>query len=212
MTRRVWPGLTVAAILTVLLAGCGVPLQDAATPLPSEVVAVPTSSPSPSTSPTAQPTVEPSASPTPSPLVEIVDEFFVRDDGLVAVETELAVPVIAEYVVDALVLGPPEETGLRSVAVDPLTGTPLIAISAVGPEGITGASVTVTLAAQFSALPPNEQVLLLGQVVLSLSSAGWPSVAFVDALGSPVAVPLPDGRVLDRPAVAGDYAGLIVEL
>ncbi len=72
------------------------------------------------------------------------------------------------------------------------------------------ASVTVRLNPAFSALPPSEQVLLLGQVVLSLAGAGEESVAFVDDSGSPVAVPLPDGRLLDTPATARDYASLIV--
>jgi hypothetical protein len=51
-------------------------------------------------------------------------------------------------------------------------------------------------------------VLLLGQVVLSLSSAGAGTVSIVDEAGSPVAVPLPDGRLLDRPATALDYITL----
>ena len=54
-----------------------------------------------------------------------------------------------------------------------------------------------------------EQVLLLGQVVLSLSSAGFATVSVVDAAGAPLAVPLPDGRLRDRPATALDYASLI---
>ena len=138
--------------------------------------------------------------------------FFVRDEGLAAVDTELLPPVVAESVVNALVTGPPADSGLRSVAVDPLTGMSLIAISLDRAPTTAGAEVTVVLASQFSALPPNEQVLLLGQVVLSLSSAGWSSVAFVDSAGALVAVPAPDGRLLVRPVVAGDYASLIVEL
>jgi hypothetical protein len=33
---------------------------------------------------------------------------------------------------------------------------------------------------------------------------------FTDEAGSPVAVPLPDGRLLDVPATARDYSSLIV--
>lgn len=204
----------VATCAALVLSGCGVPLQDAAQPLPSDVVALPTAAPSSTQSgaPTPAPTDTPAGSPSPSALIEIVSMFFVRDDGLVAVDTEVSAPVFAESVVDALVTGPAGEVDLRSVAVDPLTGSPLIAIGSAGPDQFPEASVTVVLSPQFGALPPTEQVLLLGQVVLSLSSAGWPSVSFVDALGAPVAVPLPDGRLLDRPAGAGDYASLIVAL
>ena len=55
-------------------------------------------------------------------------------------------------------------------------------------------------------------MLLLGQLVLSLTGAGYASVTFVDEAGALAAVPLPGGRLLDRPAVARDYAGLIIEL
>jgi len=203
-----------ALLVALAITGCGIPLQDSAQPLPSEVVAPPTA---PSTSPF--PTSSSSPEPTNSPSTDSTDEapeiasmFFVRDDGLAAVDTELLPPVEPESVVNALVTGPPAESGLRSVAVDPLTGLSLIAIGLDSAENATGAEVTVVLASQFSALPPNEQVLLLGQVVLSLSSAGWSSVAFVDSAGALVAVPAPDGRLLVRPVVAGDYASLIIEL
>ena len=72
-------------------------------------------------------------------------------------------------------------------------------------------SVTVILNAAFGALPPVEQVLLLGQVVLSLTGSGETSVSFTDESGNPVAVPLPDGRLLDVPATARDYSSLIVK-
>ena len=70
--------------------------------------------------------------------------------------------------------------------------------------------MTVILSSAFSALPPAEQVLLLGQVVLSLAGSGETSVLFTDETGSPVAVPLPDGRLLDLPATARDYSSLII--
>ena len=65
------------------------------------------------------------------------------------------------------------------------------------------------LSQDFTALPATEQVLLLGQVVLSLTGAGASAVAFVDESGAPLAVPLPDGRLLDTPARARDYGPLI---
>ena len=50
---------------------------------------------------------------------------------------------------------------------------------------------------------------LLGQLVLSLTGSGVSAVSFVDSSGVALAVPLPDGRVLDAPARAGDYGPLI---
>jgi hypothetical protein len=69
--------------------------------------------------------------------------------------------------------------------------------------------VNIALSPEFAALPPNEQVLVLGQVVLSITGEGLGTVAFVDQSGSPVAIPLPDGRLLDRPATVADYSSLI---
>jgi hypothetical protein len=139
-----------------------------------------------------------------------VDLFFIREDGLVPLVSDVPSPADPQQVLDALAAGPPAETGLRSVVVDPLTGSALVTIY-IPPAGVVlpPADATVTVASAFSSLPSTEQVLLLGQVVLSLSSAGARTVAVVDSAGSPLAVPLPDGRLLDRPASALDYASLI---
>ena len=139
-----------------------------------------------------------------------MDLYFIREDGLVPLASEVAVPTDAQTVLDRLAAGPPVETGLRSVVVDPLTGTALVSVfTPTSDTELPTASVTIAVANAFSSLPPTEQVLLLGQVVLSLSSAGFATVSVVDAAGAPLAVPLPDGRLLDRPATALDYASLI---
>ena len=132
----------------------------------------------------------------------------------------------ASAVLEALAAGPTAqqaEEGLRTIAVDPLTGLPLVSVPTTAPSPggmpdppIPGGDavpppITVQLSAAFSALPPTEQVLLLGQVVLSLTGAGADTVSFTDEAGTVVAVPLPDGRLLDGPARARDYAPLIVQ-
>lgn len=206
------------AVSGLLFAGCGVPLQDSAQPLPPEVVPPPIVVPSESPSPSAS--ASPSASPSPSesPDVEVVDFFFIREAGLVALPSELpadgVIAVSPEVVLERLAAGPPPETGLRSVVVDPLTGTALVSVFVPTDPSVAVpvADVTISVADAFGSLPSAEQVLLLGQVVLSLSSAGYATVAVVDGAGSPLAVPLPDGRLLDRPATALDYASLITSL
>jgi len=198
---------SIAGLLAV--SGCGVPLQDSAQPLPPEVIpppiVVPTQTPTPS------PTPSPSPTSTQTPIVEVVDFFFIREDGLVPLVSDIPSPTSPEVVLDGLTAGPPPETGLRSVVVDPLTGTPLVGVFVpTDPQvPLPTADVTIAVAGAFSSLPSAEQVLLLGQVVLSLSSAGYATVSVVDEAGSPLAVPLPDGRLLDRPATALDYALLI---
>ena len=212
--------MAVWAPVLLVVAGCGVPLEDSAQALPPEVipppVVAPSQPPSPSPSPTStsgsgsSPAVTATPLPTESPAVEVVDLYFIREDGLVPLASDVAVPTDAQTVLDGLAVGPPVETGLRSVVVDPLTGTALVSVfTPMGDTELPTASVTIAVAEAFSSLPPTEQVLLLGQVVLSLSSAGFTTVSVVDAAGAPLAVPLPDGRLLDRPATALDYASLI---
>ena len=216
-TRPVSSRLMAAwAPVLLVVAGCGVPLEDSAQALPPEVipppVVAPSQPPNPSPSPTStqSPTATATPLPTESPAVELVDLYFIREDGLVPLASDVAVPTDAQTVLDRLAAGPPVETGLRSVVVDPLTGTALVSVfTPTGDTELPTASVTIAVANAFSSLPPTEQVLLLGQVVLSLSSAGFATVSVVDAAGAPLAVPLPDGRLLDRPATALDYASLI---
>jgi hypothetical protein len=233
-TRTRWASGVGAMALAVSLTGCGVTPQDAAEPLPSNALPAPLRipTPAPPPSPSTGPTAQPSAST--SPAVSRLRVWFVQDDGLAAVESSLPVGSSPDLVLQSLAVGPTAAEagqGLRTVARDPLTGQALVFVSptqpsasvvaseassnaASGPPRVIpsekDASVTVVLSPAFGALPPSEQVLLLGQVVLSLAGAGEQSIAFVDDSGSPVAVPLPDGRLLDTPATARDYAGLIV--
>lgn len=227
---RRWAGALSAMVLGAALTGCGVMLQDAAEPLPSNALPAPLRIPTPAAP--ASPSEVPTNAPSP-PAEARLRVWFVEDDGLAAVESSLPGGSSADLVLQSLAVGPTPaqaEQGLRTVARDPLTGQALVFVSAAMPVpsssvmesagAATGpppslpiqvrGSVTVVLSPAFSALPPSEQVLLLGQVVLSLAGAGASTVAFVDDSGGPVAVPLPDGRLLDLPATARDYAGLIV--
>lgn len=118
-----------------------------------------------------------------------------------------------EAVIASLAIGALDNPELRTVLIDPVTGGSMVVVlSETDPVAVADAAVTVEVSEAFSVLPPTEQVLLIGQVVLSLASAGYFSVEFIDAQGSPVAVPLPDGRLLDRPATAADYTSLITAL
>jgi hypothetical protein len=201
--------IVVAIALVLSLGACGVPVQNTAQPIPADVI--PTPLPLPTPSPTNG-----TLDPDPEPTSAAVRVWFVREDGLVGVDTSVGVPVTAAEVVQALAQGPsPEEIveGLRTVSRDPLSGQSLVTVVSEPEVDVIGrVVVTVSLSSAFAALPPTEQVLLLGQVVLSLTGIDIDAVTFVDDIGSPVAVPLPDGRLLDIPATARDYSGLIVEL
>lgn len=213
--------LVVAAVMAGgLLSGCGISLDAQPAAIPPDVL------PSPVATPSAAPTSAAPSVPGPTATASASDPpidddvaslrlWFVQEDGLTAVESSLPVGSNPEYVMQALVVGPTSvevAQGLRTIASDPLTGQPLAVIVSpaqppTDPQG--AAPITVQLSPDFTALPPTEQVLLLGQVVLSLTGAGESSVAFVDVSGAPLAVPLPDGRLLDAPARARDYGPLI---
>ena len=198
-----WSG---TAAVCIALVSCGVPTQDLAKPLASGVIAPPALPASPSPSPTDSQSVAPSPTVTSDP----VELWFAGDAGLVPVLTAVEPANSAEAVVAGLVAGPPEDEQLRTVAVDPLTGLPLISVFLDEvTDSVNPGDVNIALSPEFAALPPNEQVLVLGQLVLSIAGEGLGTVAFVDQTGSPVAVPLPDGRLLDRPATVEDYRSLI---
>lgn len=194
--------------MCLALVSCGVPTQDLAQPLASGVIEPPalpavTSSPTPSQSQTTQPS--------PSAITEQVRLWFAGGAGLVPVLTAVPPVVDAVAVIAGLVAGPPGDEELRTVVVDPLTGLPLISVFLDEPvETNNPGDVYIALSPEFASLPPNEQVLVLGQVVLSVAGGGLGTVAFVDQTGSPVAVPLPDGRLLDRPSTVADYSSLMV--
>lgn len=197
-----------ALLVTISLASCGVPLESQAQPLPAGALPPERPTPSPSASATASPSRTPEATPT-GPRLRL---WFVQDGGLLAAESSLTSGTSASSVIDAVTAGPPvDATGLRTIAVDPISGQPLVTVDPSTPaEPDPAGTVTVRLAPAFSSLPSSEQVLLLGQVVLSLTGSGWGAVTFADETGTPVAVPLPDGVLLDTPALARDYAVLII--
>ena len=64
------------------------------------------------------------------------------------------------------------------------------------------------LTEEFNSLPSQEQLLVLGQVVLTLATDPDHSVLFVDSTGTPLGVPLPDGRLVNRAVSARDFRTL----
>ncbi len=190
-----------AAVITLAtgmgLSGCGVPLDSGAQPLPSDVLP-------PSPSPTPSPTE--TSPPTPAPATARL--WFVQEEGIVPVTAPVA-GTDPQQLLDALSEGPPaDQSNLRTVVVDPLTGEAFV--SSVETDPPQPGIVTVQASSAFTALPPTEQVLLLGQVVLTLTGVRTTEgVLVVNEQGEALAVPLPDGRLLDGPATAADYRSLV---
>ncbi|MDD2818583.1 MAG: hypothetical protein PHN51_07275 [Candidatus Nanopelagicales bacterium] len=182
-------------VASAFVTSCGVPVETLARPIPDGAI-------------TPHPTFQSSS---PKPAKQSL--WFVKDDGLVKVQTDFQGPVSPDALLNILVAGPAPGSGLRTVAADPISGAAMLSYAppaATTEKNGTPLSDVIVIKASpaFSVLPPTEQILLLGQVVLTLTSAGWQAVAITDEAGSAVAVPLPNGRLLDRPAVAGDYLSL----
>lgn len=197
MKRR--GGALVAAIIgSLLLAACGVPVDSSAKPLPDGVL--------PTLSPTATPT--PTQTTSPEPIPETARLWFVRDEGVVPVTAAVA-GSDPQQLLDALASPPVSAREVRSLMIDPLTAQALVRVAVDAPP--LPRIVTVEADAAFTALPPNEQVLLLGQVVLTLTGTrATDGVAVVNEQGESLAIPLPDGRLLDGPATASDYRSLVL--
>lgn len=188
MSRR--QGLIALGLGLILggLAGCGVTTQDTAQPLPSGAI----------------PVIEPTPSPSPSARESTV--YFVSGRGLEPV-SEAINDRTAQGVLAALAAGPPMErqADLRTLINDPLDGTPMLVVTSVSESG----QVVLARTEAFTLLPANDQVLLVGQVVSSLDDIGLVSVVITDPEGVPIPLALPDGRVLEGPATAADYAALV---
>lgn len=181
------------AVVVVLAGGCGVELQQDAEPLPSGALPV-----------DAMTTVPSSSGATPSTRQTTV--FFVSGRRLEGV-VEPIQDRSANGVMAALSLGPPPNrvAELRTLLDDPLTGTPMLTVVSVSPSG----QVVLASSEAYRLLPANDQVLLVGQIVLSLNEVGLSSVLITDPGGTPLSLSLPDGRVQEGPANAHDYQGLI---
>ncbi len=196
MIRRLLVGIGAGLVLVGSITGCGVPVESSAQPLPSDVLPTPTPSPSPTETSTTQP----------APATARL--WFVQEEGIVPVTAPVE-GTEPQQLLDALAAGPPADTeNLRTVVVDPLTGEAFVSATDTNPPQV--GIVTVQASPAFTALPPTEQILLLGQVVLTLTGVRTTDgVLVVNEQGEALAVPLPDGRLLDGPATAADYRSLV---
>ncbi len=189
--RRRGRGWRAAALAGVLvLAGCGVSVQEQAESLPSGALPTLPSTPTSTERPRAARSLVYFVS---GPLLEQVDQ-----------------PVrarTAEGVMEALAVGPPvaRQAELRSLLIDPLTGAPFLTVTDVSSTGL----VELARTDAFGELPATNQALLMGQVVLSLDSVGLHQVVVTDADGTMLPVTLPDARLRNGPTTAADYAELL---
>jgi spore germination protein GerM len=170
--------VVVSAVL-VGAAGCGFPVQDEARSLPEDELPV---------------GLQPGATPpsTASVDTEPATIWLVDGDALDAVRHDVAAPASIESVTTQLLIGPSEAEqgrGLRSALPDP---------DVVSDASLSRGIATVDLTSSFAEISPEDQLLAVGQFVLTLTDLrGVGSVQFtVD--GVPAAVPTPTGESTEQ--------------
>ena len=176
-----------AGILLVLLAGCGVPLEDEARALPSQ-----------------SPHVRPSATPAPmesGPVTETI--YLVRAGMLVAVPRQVATEPIVDELMADLLAGPTvaeKGAGISSA----LLGNNVVAAVDVR-EGVA----TVELATDLEGTGRNDDVLAVAQIVCTLTTRPGIVWATFTRGGQRIEVPRGDGSLTADPVNANSYARLI---
>ena len=188
---RVLTSARVAALIAVFAAasGCGVPNQQDAHPLSRDEI------------PEGLHPSDTTAEVAPAQEVSI-DVWFGRDDRLVVTAHQVVAPAAAQTALAEVLAGPTEaEQGraLRSAIPDP---------SAVVNVEVSAGTAIVELSESFGEIPAADQVLAVGQLVLTLTDLrGIGQVRFV-VEGDEIAVPLPDGDTADGPVSRDDFLAL----
>jgi hypothetical protein len=181
----------VAAGLLLALAACGVPVQDDPRAIEDEKLP-----PGLLVRPDAEPSTTPAVADQPGQ--DLIDVWFVSGERLVARPLVVGSAEVLQGAVE-LLGSPPEST-----ADEPLRSAvpPGFVLSAEYEAGV----VTIDLDPTFSDLP--DQVLAIGQLVLTATEV--PGVGYVDFTieGEPIPVPTADGRSDSGAKTRDDYIAL----
>jgi len=167
--------------------GCGFPTENSSSPLPDNV----------STSGESSATTDAVLS------TEEIFVWFVSDAMLVQLPRQVSAPADAAAVVGVVAAGVSSfesDRGYRSALPDPG--------KVDGAESARG-TATVSLTSAFADVPTGDQVLALGQLVLSITELRGVGRVRFQIDGEPVAVPLPDGTSTDDAVTRDDFAALL---
>jgi spore germination protein GerM len=175
--------------LAVALTSCGFPAENSAEPVaPAEL-------------PAALRASDTVVAPDPGSTA-YATLWFVQGNRLVAIRHQVGAPVDVQTVVAGLLVGPSradENNRIRSALPD---------ATVVGDSHLTRGTVTVELSASFADIPVADQLLAVGQLVLTLTDLpGVGSVQFTDG-ESPIAVPVLTGESSSQALSRDEYLGL----
>jgi len=128
--------------------------------------------------------------------------WFVDGERLVPVRHDVEAPISVNSITMELLSGPTDaesDRGLRSALPDPA-----VVVGASSARGVA----SVELTESFAELSPEDQLLAVGQFVLTMTDVpGVGSVRF-ELAGEPIAVPLPTGESADPPAFREQFIEL----
>lgn len=155
---------------------------------------------------------DPSASPNKAGVLDSL--WFVQDEQIVPVTRTTETQLTHEEMIGALQAGPTASEaaqGLRTALTPVVPDQPLVATAeALGvPAPATPGQVAVVLNPEFTQLPSQEQLLVLGQVVATLAGSPGSTVLFIDDKGTPIGIPLPSGRLTSDPVSTADFTQLM---
>jgi len=183
-------GLAALGVLCALVTSCGVPSQSSQKPINESDI------------PAGLRPLDPDAE-TESNQVQRIDVWFVREGHLASVSHLVISPASPSAVLADLLAGPTDfeqSRSLRSAIPDPDVVNEVVIVRGVA---------TVAISAGFTDIPANDQVLAIGQVVLTLT--GLPGVGRVRFAidENIVAVPLPSGDATNESVSRDDFADLM---
>jgi hypothetical protein len=191
----------VVVIAFASLVGCSGPDDSTFQPVapPADLAESTTTTTSPTTLP-------PTLVPTTTVPTEIVGLYFVAGNQLRKTERSRPRGISLADVLDLLAAGPVTEPGL--VLRSAIPSAPRVLNRVI----VSGGVATVDLAPAVRDLPRQEQLLLFGQVVLTLTER--PNVGQIrfTLAGSPLAAFLPDGSQRDGAVTKEDYQILLTGL
>lgn len=184
-----------AAALLAMLAGCGVPIQQEPAPIPAE--AIPTQLRSSAGPAHGRATATPGR-----PSVQV---DFVRNERLVTVARESPTttpPDRLAAVVQALMAGPNDAEQANAIT-SALPPELILTIAAV-----EGTRVVLELSGETEGRSAAENVLAVGQIVLSVTALPTVDEVTFQRDGAAVDALLADGALTTEPLTAADYAAL----
>lgn len=190
--RRSRARLLAMSVLVPLAAGCGIPTDSS----PRSLDDVPFGL-------VATTTTVPANEPTPSGSTYGAHLYYVSGARLVGVDIELpkaATPLDqARVVLEALSSGPRETLPMRNAV---LVGSQLGVM-------LRGSTATVELGDSVEGITPEEQLLAIGQIVLTLTRVSPIVAVEFTTGGQPASVFLPDLTTTDEPVTASNYFALL---